>query len=104
MAQVTQSLCEEIIRTNGKVGLTEWEKQQLAALALKSFALPEAGVALDAARYRWLRENSAFEKYGIFVGRQHANGVGRWFCEAADALIDGGMAEDKPGPQSGSER
>ena len=35
MAQFTKSLCEEVIRTEGRCGLTHWEKLQMATLALK---------------------------------------------------------------------
>lgn len=35
MAQFTHSLCEEVIRTNGKCGLTHNEMVQLANLALR---------------------------------------------------------------------
>lgn len=36
MAQFTKSLCEEVIRTQGKVGLTANEKMQMAVLALRA--------------------------------------------------------------------
>lgn len=36
MAQFTHSLCEEVIRTEGRVGLTDWEKLQMARLALRA--------------------------------------------------------------------
>lgn len=36
MAQFTHSLCEEVIRTNGRVGLSDNEKLQMALLALRA--------------------------------------------------------------------
>lgn len=43
MAQFTKSLCEEVIRTEGRVGLTANEKVQMARLALRAL---EAGPKL----------------------------------------------------------
>jgi hypothetical protein len=40
MAQFTLSLCEEVIRKKGRVGLTENEKLQLAYLAKKELERP----------------------------------------------------------------
>ena len=45
MAQFTKSLCKEVIKTNGKVGLTANEKLQMAVLALRQL---EAGPKLVA--------------------------------------------------------
>jgi len=58
MAQFTHSLCEEVIRTNGKCGLTMNETVQMAKLALRALK-NENPLLLDAMRYRWLREAAA---------------------------------------------
>ena len=44
MAQFTQSLCEEVIRTDGKCGLTRNEMVQLARIALRTLEREPKGV------------------------------------------------------------
>lgn len=44
MAQFTKSLCEEVIRTEGKCGLTRNEIVQLAHIALKELERQVGGV------------------------------------------------------------
>lgn len=58
---------------------------------------PEAGSssdAKDAARYRWLRSNERSFMDDVFIGRQHEKGVGHWYAEAADVLVDGFMKRE----------
>lgn len=43
MAHFTKSLCEEVIRSKGRCGLTYWEMEQMARLALRAI---EAGPKL----------------------------------------------------------
>ena len=57
MAQFTLSLCEEVIRTEGKCGLTHNEITQMARLALRSLSVPSETFtptddAANAARWR----------------------------------------------------
>lgn len=42
MAQFTESLCDEVIRTQGKCGLTHNEMVQLAWIAKRTLAAPQA--------------------------------------------------------------
>jgi hypothetical protein len=55
MAQFTHSLCEEVIKTDGKCGLTRNEMVQMARLALRALK-NENPLLLDAIRYRFLRD------------------------------------------------
>jgi hypothetical protein len=55
MAQFTHSLCEEVIRTEGRCSLSKNEIMQMARLALRT--LHNENIYLrDAVRYRWLRD------------------------------------------------
>lgn len=55
MAEFTLSLCEEVIRTKGKCGMTSNEMVQLAWLAKKTLSVPSetAMPDLEAAAIRW---------------------------------------------------
>lgn len=44
MAQFTESLCKEVIRTDGKCGLTRNEMVQLAHIALRTLERETKGV------------------------------------------------------------
>ena len=66
MAQFTHSLCEEVIRTDGRCTLSPNERVQMARLALRALK-NENPLLADALRYRWLRENG---DQGIYVIRR----------------------------------
>jgi hypothetical protein len=90
MAQLTKSLCEEIIRTEGKCGYTQHEILQMAHLALR--ALDQQGVSVSIREVAnkttciglMQIENNALDQQGGAVAHRHLHEDG-W--EYYDALI-----------------
>jgi hypothetical protein len=91
MAHFSESLCEEVIRTGGKCGLSHNEMTQMARFALQAIR-QQNPLRLDAIRYRWLKDEHAFTEAGVFIARQDANGVVRWMGEAADQMLNEAMS------------
>ena len=102
MAQFTHSLCEEVIRTEGRVGLTANEKVQMAHLALRTLKSPglqgdqpapvaelDASDAKDAARYRFALHHAAYYSMGgAFIVDVHLRGpAGPDMTDAIDAAL-----------------
>ena len=78
MAHFSESLCEEVIRTEGRCGLSKWEMTQMARFALQAIR-QQNPLMPDALRYRWLRSERLGEMLKIFdtsdmsdVGLDHA--------------------------------
>lgn len=90
MAHFSESLCEEVIRTDGKCGLSPNEITQMARFALQAIR-QQNPLKLDAIRYRWLKDEHAFTEAGLFIAKQDAAGISRWNGEAADALLNDAM-------------
>jgi hypothetical protein len=97
MAHFSESLCEEVIRTEGECGLTRNEMVQMARFALRAIR-NENPLLRDALRYRYMRSNAAF---------QDRNGPGLyWYLprfnrdlplgERLDAAIDDAMSGRGP--------
>jgi hypothetical protein len=90
MAHFSESLCEEVIRTEGKCGLTRNEMTQMARFALRAIRA-ENPLLVDAARYRWLRseEVATDPRYYAFWNEFNAK-----LCreEQMDAAIDAAMS------------
>lgn len=96
MAQFTHSLCEEVIRTEGRCGLTQNEKTQMARLALRTLK-NENPLLIDAIRYRWLRKQHWDHSAMAVVSDPKENVRLGTYCpsdDRLDAAIDAAMLHD----------
>lgn len=94
MAQFTHSLCEEVIRTEGRCNLSPNEKAQMARLALRALK-NENPLLVDAIRYRWLREQHWDHSAMAVVSDPKANVRLGTYCpseDRLDAAIDAAMS------------
>lgn len=94
MAQFTESLCEEVIRTEGRCGLTRNEITQMARFALRAIR-NEGSELLDATRFRWLRRNSLGATPPISVSYKVGDTYERVTeMEELGSVIDAAIAKD----------
>lgn len=91
MAHFSESLCEEVIRTEGKCGLTRNEMTQMARFALRAIR-GENPWMRDGLRYKFLRDSeNAFPLCFIAQRAAPPNIVVQFTGEAADRHIDAMM-------------
>lgn len=93
MAQFSESLCEEVIKSRGKCGLTRNEMVQMAHYALRQIRAENALIR-DAARYWMLRDKWKHRIAGML---EHNGPI---TDEVLDALIDNAMSG--AGPAAGT--
>ena len=86
MAMFSESLCEEVIRTEGRCGLSKNEKVQMARFALRQIKT-ENPWKRQALRYLWVREQSPDKLLGIYM-----DFPGNATPEEWDAAIDKAMS------------
>lgn len=100
MAHFSESLCEEVIKTDGRCGLTRNEMVQMAVLAMRAIK-NENPWKLDGLRYRWLRREDELIGSEPFIGRRQGSVFTRWTGKDADASVNEAMGgHDSPNAQS----
>lgn len=85
MAQFTHSLCEEVIKKEGRISLSPNEITQMARLALRQLHA-ENGLLVDAIRYRWLRQQHWDHSAMAVVSDPKANVRLGTYCPSEDQL------------------
>jgi hypothetical protein len=91
MAHFSESLCEEVIKTDGRCGLTRNEMVQMARFALRAIR-NENPWKLDGIRYRWLKREEEHVGSEPFICRRQGSTFTRWTGQEADAAVNEAMS------------
>ena len=92
MAHFSETLCEEVIRTEGRCGLSQNEITQMARFALRAIR-SESPFRRDAFRYRWLKSSGPEAR--LFIALWQGGPITALADEFADHAVDAAMSGNR---------